>query len=64
MQLLLLRCNTIWLHGNNQNYTQKKNVVVYLGGHDTQHNDIQHNDSQHKGLIYETQHTRQSAYMT
>jgi hypothetical protein len=35
----------------------------FKGRCSTQHKDIQHNATQHKGLIYGTQHTRQSTYM-
>jgi hypothetical protein len=34
------------------------------GRYNTQHKDIQHNATQHKGLIYVTQQTRLSTYMT
>jgi hypothetical protein len=34
---------------------------MHMGRHHTQHNDTYHNATQPKGLIYDTQHTRQSA---
>jgi hypothetical protein len=51
------------MHAMNERHDIQHNDTQHndIQHNDIQHNEIQYNDTQHKGLIFETQHKRQSA---